>query len=244
MSPQLNKGKILFVSSMPVSRSNAIGIQISHFAKCFASEWNHCYWDISMGKSDVPNSFPLNSPIPYLWPFELGRGFLTRQIERFALSWWQGDSLIDSRKPRLLEILGDVRLAHVAPLRNREASRCREILETVGCPFVVQIWDISDPVLNEDYDWLFSRAARVFCLSSNMMEEVRQNTACETSIQSFVRPPSTFRARYIGEDKLIIGLEGFFLPTLTAFNCSTIQSMTCVCNTRMSASSILGRPGS
>jgi hypothetical protein len=204
--------RILFISAMPVSRSNAIGIQIAEFAKPFTPDWIHCYWDTNMGPSQPSNSHCLNSPVPRLWPFVAGRGFLTRVIDRFRLSWWHGDVLIESKKPRLRKLLRNVRFAHVAPLRNSEARRCREILETIECPFVVQIWDMVDATLNADYGWLFSHAERVFCLSPTMLSEVHQSASCETSIQSFVRARSKVHAKSAGANKLIIGLQGFLSP--------------------------------
>jgi hypothetical protein len=162
-----------------------------------------------MGKSDAPNSYCLNSSIPRLWPFATGRGFLKREIERFGLGWWRGDRIIESRKPRLRRILNETGFAYVAPLRNSEATKCREILETIGCPFVVHLWDILDERLNADYEWLFSHAEHVFCLSEAMTEEIRKSAPCETSPLAFIRPQSNYQAKCIDGDTLVIGLVGF-----------------------------------
>jgi glycosyltransferase involved in cell wall biosynthesis len=209
MTGQPDKGNILFVSSMPASRSNAIGVLTLHFAEPFTPDWRHCYWDTSMGRSSVPNSYCLNSRIPALWPFATGRGFLTRQIERLGLGWWKGDGLIESRKPQLQRLFPETRFAYVTPLRNSEATKCREIVETMGCPFVVQIWDICDEAMNADYAWLFSRSERVFCLSETMVDEVHKLARCETSILRFTRTESRYKAEYSGPEKLVIGLVGF-----------------------------------
>jgi glycosyltransferase involved in cell wall biosynthesis len=209
MTGQRNNGNILFVSSMPASRSNAIGVLTLHFAEPFSPDWRHCYWEIGMGRSAVPNSYCLNSRIPALWPFATGRGFLTRKIGHSSLGWWKGDQLIESRKPQLRRMLNDTRFAYVAPLRNSEATRCREIVEAIGCPFVIQIWDISDAVMNDDYAWLFSRAEHVFCLSEAMLDEVHRLARCATSILRFTRTESRYKAKYSGPETLLIGLVGF-----------------------------------
>lgn len=199
----------LFISAMPASRSNAIGVQTIQFSAPFGDAWKHCYWDTNMGRSEVPNSICLNSAIPRLWPFVTGRGFLTRLVERSKLSWWRGDSLLASRKPQLQRMLQDVGFAYAAPLRNSEATRCREIIEAVQRPFVVHLWDIPDESLNADYAWLFSHAERVFCLSEPMMALVRETARCETGLLSFVRSPSKFRASHRGGSSIEIGLIGF-----------------------------------
>jgi glycosyltransferase involved in cell wall biosynthesis len=201
--------KILFVSSMPASRSNALGVQTLYFAEPFAPEWAHIYWyNLGMGESDVPNSYRLNTSIPHLWPFATGRGFITRLTERMALDWWRGDHLIESKKNRLRRMLGSIGFSYVAPIKNSDATRCRDILEMLDCPFVVHIWDFWDETLNADYQWLFSRAEHVFCLSPTMIGKVREIATCEISLLPFTRPRSQYRAKYCGTNKLRIGLIG------------------------------------
>jgi glycosyltransferase involved in cell wall biosynthesis len=201
--------KILFVSPMPASRSNSIGVQALYFAEPFAPDWAHVYWyNLGLGESDVPNSYRLNTRIPHLWPFATGRGFITRWMERMALDWWRGDHLIESRKNRLRRMLGPIGFGYVAPIKNSDATKCRDILETFGCPFVVHIWDFFDESLNADYQWLFSRAEHVFCLSPIMIEKVRQIAPCEVSLLSFTRSRSQYRAKSCSTDRLRIGLIG------------------------------------
>lgn len=204
--------RMLFVTSMPASRSNAIGLQTLYFAEALGCNWRHVYWDIGMGKSDVPDSHWLSSIILRQWPLALGRGFLTRQFQRFGFGWWRGDRLLNSKKPRLVQMLQDTTFAYVAPLRNSEATKCREILQAVGCPFVVHIWDISDPTLNSDYAWLFARAERVFYLSPTMIDVIRATAPCEPTNLTFVRPPSRFKSRFSSADELTIALIGFLSP--------------------------------
>jgi hypothetical protein len=201
--------KILFVSPMPASRSNSIGVLTLYFAEPFAPEWAHVYWyNLGLGQSDVPNSYRLNTRIPHLWPFATGRGFITRLMERMALDWWRGNHLIESKKNRLRRMLGPIGFGYVAPIKNGDATKCRSILETLDCPFVVHVWDFFDETLNADYQWLFSRAEHVFCLSPIMIEKVRQIAPCEVSLLSFIRPRSTHKAKYFGADTLKIALIG------------------------------------
>lgn len=209
MSNNPSSGKVLFITSMPASRSNALGIQTMHLAEPFAPEWTHCYWyNHRMGESEVPNSHRLNTPIPYQWPFVTGRGFITRTAARLGLGWWRGDQLIESKKARLRRILGDIRFAYAAPIKNSDATKCREILETVGCPFVVHVWDFLDEGLNADYSWLFSHAEHVFCVSATMIEEICATASCETSLLPFTRSRSQYQAKHLGADTLRIGLIG------------------------------------
>jgi hypothetical protein len=209
MPARESRKQVLFVSAMPAARSNAIGVQILQYATPFVEAWKHWYWDISMGQSGIANSMRLNSSIPNLWPWGTGRGFVTRVVERLELGWWHGDRLLARRKPDLQRMSERVGLACVAPLRNSEATRCREILETIRRPFVVHLWDISESPLNADYQWLFSRAERVFCLSESMMGLVRETAHCELGQLRFVRPQPKFRAAYQGRESIRIGLVGF-----------------------------------
>lgn len=55
MSELQTSKKFLFVSSMPASRSNALGIQILRLAEPFRPASVHWYrYNDRMGKSDVP----------------------------------------------------------------------------------------------------------------------------------------------------------------------------------------------
>jgi glycosyltransferase involved in cell wall biosynthesis len=194
---------------MPASHANAIGVQTLQFASLFGNAWKHCYWDTNMGESEVANSILLNNPLPRLWPFARGRGFMTRVVEQLEFGWWRGDRLLPSRKPQLLRMLEGTDFAYAAPLRNSEATRCREILEVIQCPFVVHLWDVMDNPLNEDYEWLFSRAERVFCLSEPMTGLIKDAARQKTELLGFARLRPKCRAFYRSGDAIVIGLVGF-----------------------------------
>lgn len=162
-----------------------------------------------MGKSEVSNSFRLSSSIPMLWPFAAGRGFVTRQVDRLGLGWWRNNHLMKYRKRHLRKLLSGAAFAYVAPLQCSEATRCREIVESLACPFVVHIWDLIEPELTSDYRWLFCRAEHIFCLSSSMTNVVCEAGGRKVSQLAFVRPASTYRAKPVDGDRLVIGLVGF-----------------------------------
>jgi len=209
MTLRLNKKKVLFVTAMSASKLNAIGVQTLYLAEAFDRDWIHCYWDGSSGTSAISNSYWLDSRIPSVWPFDIGRGFLTRQVERFGLGWWRGDHLVRHKQRSLRKLLAGTGFAYLAPLRCSEATKCREIIEMASCPFVVHLWDLLDPVLNTDYKWLLSHAEHVFCLSSTMTAVVRNAGARDTSRLAFVRPHSAYHATHSQGTHLIIGLVGF-----------------------------------
>jgi glycosyltransferase involved in cell wall biosynthesis len=204
--------RMLFVTSMPASRSNAIGLQTVYFAEALNCNWCHVYWDMGMDESEVADSYWLNSVFLREWPFAVGRGFLTKQFQRFGFGWWRGDRLLNSKKSRLRKMLKNTTFAYVAPLRNSEATKCREIIQEVGCPFVVHLWDISDSTLNSDYAWLFAHAERVFYLSPTMIEDICATMPCELTNLTFVRPPSKFKSRFGTAGELTIALIGFLSP--------------------------------
>lgn len=209
MSGNPRKGKALFLGSMPASRSNALGIQMMHLGELFTQGWAHCYWyNHQLGDSEVPDSHRLSTSIPYRWPFATGRGFVTRMTERLGVGWWRGDHLIEAKKTRLRKLLGEIRFAYVTPIKNSDATRCREILQLFDCPFVVHVWDFLNSPLNADYDWLFSHAEHVFYLSPTMIEEIRKTATCGTSLLSFTRPRSSHQATQCEAGALRIGLVG------------------------------------
>jgi len=209
MSDQRKGRKILFASLLCASRTNALGVQMLHLAEPFGPAWADCYWyNDGRGKSEAPTSYRLYSSIPDLWPFATGRGFVSRMTGRLGLGWWRGNHLIARKKSHLRRLLDDIGFAFVGPLWNNDATRCREILQTIGCPFVVHIWDFLDKPLNADYQWLFSHAEQVFYLSPTMVQEIRATAQCETSLLSIARGHSQFKARHCGADMLKIGLVG------------------------------------
>jgi glycosyltransferase involved in cell wall biosynthesis len=205
----VSKKEVLFISAFPASHSNAIGVLTMRFAAPFDRAWKHCYWDTNMGPSEVPNSILLNSSIAGMWPFAAGRGFVTRLVERLELGWWRSDRLLESRKPQLRKMAENVGFAYAAPLRNSEATRCREILEVVHRPFVVHLWDILDEPVNADYVWLLSRAERVYCLSEPMRALAREVAGRESELLGFVRSQSKCRAAYRDQNSISIALIGF-----------------------------------
>lgn len=207
------RGKVLFAGSLSASRSNALGVQMLHLAEPFGSAWMNCYWfDDGKGDSDAPTTLRLYTSLPSLWPFATGRGFVTRMVAHFGIGWWENTRMIERKKTRLRELLEEVSFAYVAPFSNVDAARCREILQILGCPFVVHIWDFLDAPLNGDYKWLFSHAKHVFYLSPTMIEEIRTSVVCDMSPLSFGRRKSRNRAKYHCEDKLTIGLIGTLYP--------------------------------
>jgi glycosyltransferase involved in cell wall biosynthesis len=201
--------KVLFAGSLSASQANALGVQMLHLAEPFGSAWTNCYWyDDGKGPSDAPSAFPLYTRLPFLWPLAKGRGFVTRTIARFGIGWWQGSHIIERKKPRLRKLFEDVGFAYVAPFTNVDATRCREILQTLGCPFVVHIWDFLDAPLNGDYEWLFSHAKHVFYLSPTMIKEIRTSVASDMSLLAFSRRKSQHQAKHRGDNVLKIGLIG------------------------------------
>ena len=164
------------VTQYALSNRTAIGIQTGLLTKQF-SHWNHFYWEPEKALATVPNSHRLENGLLLVWRFTAGRGFFRRSINRFGLSWWRNNRLRPRHRKYVSAIARDSDFCYLAPLDERDASRCRDIVGVVDRPFVIHLWDNLDGSLQDgssDLRWLVQQAEHVFCVSKPLLDEVVQ----------------------------------------------------------------------
>lgn len=112
-------------------------------------------------------------------------------------SWWAGDQ----PRPRLLKQLRrfigpDPGMIYAAPLDLYDARRMQALLQALGLPFVLHLWDLLD-VNQQDAPsmrWLIEHARHIFCISQEIAEAVSGDRA-STSLLRCHRPPSREQAQ-------------------------------------------------
>lgn len=211
-----NLGSPVFITSLALSPRNAIGVQVSNFARLWRQPWRHCYWDTGTGLSTARNSILLKSSIPERWPLAAGRGFLARQLEKMNLCWWKGDRLQEKRKSTLAARLASSTVAYVAPLSPRDALRSLEVLRVLRIPYVVHLWDVIGGnglnAASPGYPELLSSAEHIFCVSSAIEEDARKISTQPVSLLSFTRPDANVQAAPFHGRGLRIAISGHLAP--------------------------------
>lgn len=210
-----NVGIPVFITPFALSPRNAIGVQVMNFSRLWSQPWSHCYWDTCTGVSTEKNSVLLKSSIPHRWPFDIGRGFVGRQVERMNLCWWKGDRLLEKRKSGLARLFRNSTVAYVAPLSARDAVRSVEVLQVLNIPYVVHLWDVCDDGLCRnvhEYRELLNSSEHIFCVSSAIESDVKKISAKPVSVLSFTRPDALFRATEPLGEELRIAILGHVAP--------------------------------
>ena len=124
-----------------------------------------------------------------------------------GLSSWSGSDLRPSLAKRLIApYRGRVSSAYVAPLGEDDATRCLELTNLVGVPFVLHLWDVLDgDVASGALRELVDRAERVFCVSQPLLDDVLKIRG-DADLLSFSRDASqaTAKPREQGPIKVVM----------------------------------------
>ena len=187
--------KVLFVTQYALSDSTAIGVQTKLFTEQFEN-WAHVYWEPDRSHAAPAQSLCLENALPLLWPSTSGRGFFRRSLKAAGLNWWSNDRLRARHGRTLRAFAADADACYVAPLDAAGAARCRNIVEIVGRPFLIHLWDILDGDLRNgsaDLQWLVRNATHALCVSKPLLEEARSFNA-RTGCLEFQRRPARDRA--------------------------------------------------
>ncbi len=165
------------ISGLALSRRHGTGMQmIRILADPSVGHW-HLYWSPRKTlPSDCCHSQCLQS---MGWLRKVpGERFIRRGERLLGRAWWDG-TRVNQRKLRTLldrrRWRADV--AYVCVSSNGEANRARSILDVLGVPYVVHLWDMfHDGPLEPDrmsgYASLLRGASRLAVLTSSMAEQV------------------------------------------------------------------------
>ena len=108
---------------------------------------------------------------PFCWRIPCSAGILflhhptlVKLSQRLGLSAWSGDALRPSVMKRLASQYSDrVTGVYVAPLGEGDAQRCLKLVDLVGAPFVLHLWDVLEgDITTGALRELVDRAGKVF----------------------------------------------------------------------------------
>ena len=199
----------LFLTRYSLSTKNAIGVQTNYFLEPHR-EWLHFYWRSKEFFSREPRSVRLENLIFSRVSFFHQINDHVQRLQRLGAGWWKDDQLRPGYARMLFERYQPrVSTIYAAPLESRDAKRIRQIIEIFGVPFVLHLWDFLDARIddNEDLRWLIQRAAKIFCLSQPMLDEITP-VRPDADRLVFCRKPSRTVAGPGGDQTLRIVMIG------------------------------------
>ena len=164
----------LFITRYSLSLKNAIGVQTNLLLHPHP-DWLHFFWsNPELGTGD-PRSIRLENPVFGRVSFFQQRNPVVRNLQQLGLGWWKEDHLRPELSKKLLHSYQNkISAIYAAPLEARDAKRIKQLVQIFKLPFVLHLWDFLDQRIrdNEDLCWLIHRAARIFCLSQPMLNEI------------------------------------------------------------------------
>jgi hypothetical protein len=197
----------LFINRFCLSPHTAIGVQTLRLIDPH-EDWLHFHWWSSTLKQQDRRSVLFENTVLSRYSFLHNPKFM-RLCERLGISSWSGSDLRQSHARRLVnEYRERVSSAYVAPLSEGDATRCLELANLVGVPFVLHLWDvlegdISSGALRE----LVNRAEKVFCVSEPLLQDVSAIRG-DAELLSFSRDASPFKAAPRESGPLKIAMHG------------------------------------
>jgi Glycosyl transferases group 1 len=162
----------LFINRFSLSPRTAIGVQTLRLLGPH-EDWLHFHWWSNSLKKVDERSFLFENTVLSRYSF-LHNPRLMRLCERLGISAWTGSDLRPSLAKRLTADYRDrVSSTYLAPLNEADATRCLELANLVGAPFVLHLWDVlHGDVTHGALRELVERAERVFCVSQPLLDDV------------------------------------------------------------------------
>jgi glycosyltransferase involved in cell wall biosynthesis len=204
----MNSNRVpLFINRFSLSPRTAIGVQTLRLMGPHR-DWLHFHWWSNSLRQLDPRSILFENAVLSRYSF-LHNPALMSVCERLGISCWSGDDLRPSLSKRLVAQYRDrVSSAYLAPLDETDAGRCLELVNLVGAPFVLHLWDvlhgdISRGALRE----LVDRADSVFCVSQPLLNDVLLIRG-DAELLSFSRDASAVAAKPREKGPLKIVMHG------------------------------------
>jgi hypothetical protein len=197
----------LFINRYSLSPRTAIGVQTLRLLDPH-QDWLHFYWWSSSFQRPDPRSVLFENTVLSRFPF-LHKPRALRFFNVLGLSSWSGGDLRPSLAKRLTAHYRErVSSAYVAPLGEEDATRCLELTNLVGVPFVLHLWDVLDgDVSKGSLRQLVDRAERVFCVSQPLLDDVMKIRG-DADLLSFSRDPSQATAKPREGGPLKVAMHG------------------------------------
>jgi Glycosyl transferases group 1 len=197
----------LFINRFSLSPHTAIGVQTLRLIDPHP-DWLHFHWWSNSLKQMDARSVLFENTVLSRYSF-LHHPTLSRLFERVGVSSWVGSDLRPALAKRLTEQYQQrVSSTYVAPLSESDATRCLELTNLVGAPFVLHLWDVlNGDVAKGALRELIDRAERVFCVSEPLLHDVSLIRG-DAELLTFSRDPSAETAIAPGQGPLRIVMHG------------------------------------
>ncbi len=197
----------LFINRFCLSPRTAIGVQTVRLLGPHP-DWLHFHWWSNTLKQTDARSVLFENTVLSRYSF-LHNPMLSSLCERAGISSWVGSDLRPAHAKRLTEQYRQrVSCIYVAPLSESDATRCLELTNLVGAPFVLHLWDVLEgDVANGALRELIDRAERVFCVSEPLLHDVSLIRG-DAELLSFSRDPSAVAAIAPGQGPLRVVMHG------------------------------------
>jgi hypothetical protein len=198
----------LFINRYSLSPRTAIGVQTLRLLDPH-QDWLHFHWwSSSLKPTKDPRSVLFENTVLSRFSI-LHEPKLLRFCEMLRISSWSGSYLRPTLAKRLTARYRErVSSMYVAPLGEIDATRCLELTNLIGAPFVLHLWDVLEgDVASGALRQLVDRAERVFCVSQPLLDDVSQIRG-DADLLSFSRDPSRATARPREQGPLKVVMHG------------------------------------
>ncbi|WP_225205468.1 glycosyltransferase family protein [Novosphingobium huizhouense] len=181
----------LLITRFSLTNRTAIGVQTIHYCNGIGNA-RHLYWeDLTLQRP--ARSVRLERPVLSRLAIFRRPGPAASAARALGLSLWRGDVLSGAGRRVVERLAATTGSVYVAPIGGADATRMRHLLEILGKPFVVHLWDMLDgpPQPGGDLAWLIDHAAGVLSLTREMAQASGRSDA---ELLFFMRPDSAVRA--------------------------------------------------
>lgn len=208
---------VALITSCPMSHTNGIGVQLHTMVAEGFPLWHHFwFWaGWSSGESDVPQSTELGRSHRRLltwWRWRRGRGFITRLAR--PLDPLAGGVRRDRFAQSVAALGKTFGAAYVAPLREEDALAMLGMVNVLGCPYVVHLWDLThhepciDAATMPGFTRLLSGAEAVYCLTREMETWIAPVRRSDGLLAFGRRPPTTVASAPVPGQPLRLAVMG------------------------------------
>ena len=182
----------LFINRFSLSSRTSVGVQ-TRLLLAPHSDWVHFHWWSSSFKQLDPRSILLENRLLSRYSFLHNVRFM-RLCESLGMSAWIKDRLRPDWAARVENFRERVSCVYLAPLDEADAVRCLHLINLIGTPFVLHLWDVLEgDVRYGALGELVRRAQVVFCISQPLLNAVR-SVRSGGELLSFTRDQSLYQA--------------------------------------------------
>ena len=195
----------LFINGFSLSSRTPIGVQTLRLLGPHR-DWLHFHWRTHNLRPLDERSILFENPFLGRFSF-LRHPKLLPAWEGLGISPWSGSDLRPSLVKRLLGYRERVSSVYAAPLCETDAKRCLKLVNLVGVPFVLHLWDVlHGDIARGALRELVERAESVFCISQPLLDDV--SLIREAELLSFSRDASPIAAMPREEGALRVAMHG------------------------------------